>query len=166
MLPALYILADEYKETESKLTDLNLDAQTISDTLESLSGDLEAKCSNVALVVRNMESLAEQIKQAEASMAARRKAIENRANHVREYLKQNMERCNITNIDSPWLKIAIRQNPPSVVIDAESMLPAEFWRTQEPPPPAVDRKAIKEAIQEGKEVPGAHLERSTRIEIK
>jgi len=166
MLPALYTLANEYVEAADALQNLDLDSQTISDTLEGLSGDLETKCSNVAFVIRNMESLAEQIKQAEQQMAARRKAIENRAGHVREYLKFNMERTGISKIDSPYFRISLRQNPVSVVVDNEGSIPCEFFRYPEAPPPSVDKKAIKAAIEAGEEVNGAHLERGTSLIIK
>ena len=37
----LYIIAQEYKDAADKLADLDLDAQTIADTLEGLAGDLD-----------------------------------------------------------------------------------------------------------------------------
>ena len=163
---ALYILANEYLSAAQQLADLDLDAQTVADTLEGLSGDLEVKATNVAMFARNLEATAEAIKGAEAQMALRRKAIENRAASVREYLKAQMERTGISEIASPHFKLAIRKNPAAVVIDAASQIPAEFMRQPEPPPPAPDKKAIAAAIKAGKEVPGAHTEQSTRLEIK
>jgi len=163
---ALFVLANKYLDAARTLADLDMDPQTVADTLEGLSGDLEVKATNVAMFARNLEASAEAIKGAEAQMAARRKAIENRAANVREYLKAQMERTGITEIASPYFKLAIRKNPPSVVIDAASQIPAEFMRTPEPPPPAPDKKAIGAAIKAGKEVPGAHAESSTRLEIK
>lgn len=163
---ALYVIADEYLLAAQQLADLDLDAQTVADTLEGLSGDLEVKATNVAMFARNLEASAEAIKGAEAQMAARRKAIENRAANVREYLKAQMERTGITEIASPYFKLAIRKNPAAVVIDAASQIPAEFMRQPETPPPAPDKKAIGAAIKAGREVAGAHLESSTRLEIK
>ena len=166
MSTALYVLSDEYIAAAQTLADLDLDPQTVADTLEGLAGEVEVKATNVAMFVRNLEASAEQIKAAEATMAARRKAIENRAESVRGYLKTQMERTGITKIECPYFKLAIRENPPSVVIDAASQIPAEFLRTPEPPPPALDKKAIAAAIKAGREVPGAHIERATRLEIK
>ena len=163
---ALYVIADEYLADLHKLHELDLDPQTVADTLEGLSGALEVKATNVAMFARNLEASAEAIKGAEAQMAARRKAIENRAAGVREYLKAQMERTGISEIASPHFKLAIRKNPAAVVIDAASQIPAEFMRQPEPPPPAPDKKAIAAAIKAGKEVPGAHTEQSTRLEIK
>lgn len=166
MLPALYELASEFIEASNALQNLDLDDETIRDTLEGLQYPVEQKCSNVAFVIRNMESLAEQIKQAEQQMAARRKAIENRAANVRKYLLQNMERCGISKIESPYFKISIKNNPASVVVDDAGAIPCEFYRYPEAPPPAPDKKLIKETIESGVDVPGVHLERGTSLVIK
>ncbi len=166
-LPALYEIADLYLQDVAKLQDLDLDPQTVADTLEGMGGALEAKATNVAAFVRNLESLADQIKQAEAAMAARRKAIEGRADAVRAYLLSNMLRTGITKIESPYFKIAIAKNPPSVVVDDEDTLKfahPEFVKvvTTE----SIDKAAVKEAIKAGQIVEGAHLVQADRVTIK
>lgn len=166
MNTSLYVLAGEYLAAATKLADTDLDEQTIADTLEGLAGDLEVKATNVAMFVRNLDASAEAIKGAEAAMAARRKAIENRAERIRSYLKENMERTGITKIECPYFKLSIRNNPPSVVVDSENLIPAAFMRQPEPPPPSPDKAAIKAAIQSGHEVPGCHLQAGTSLVIK
>ena len=166
-LPALYEIADLYLQDVAKLQDLDLDPQTVADTLEGMGGALEAKATNVAMFVRNLESLADQIKQAEAAMTARRKSIEGRADAVRAYLLNNMLRTGITKIESPYFKIAIAKNPPSVVVDDEDTLKfahPEFVKvvTTE----SLDKTAIKEAIKAGQIVEGAHLVQAERVSIK
>lgn len=163
---ALYKLADEFLEASQRMADFDLPEEAIHDTLEGLSGALELKATNVAMFVRNLEASAEAIKVAEGEMAARRRAIENRAKRIRSYLQEQMTRTSITKIECPYFKLAIRDNPPSVVIDAESQIPVEFMRIPDPPPPSPDKKAIADALKAGKEVPGAHLERGQRLEIK
>lgn len=165
-LPALYQLSEQYLADLEKLNDLDLDEQTIADTLESLGGELQEKATNVAAFIRNTEALADQIKQAEEAMASRRKALERRAESIRTYLQHNMQRCGITKIESPWFQISIRKNPPSVVVDDPALIPADLMRQPEPPPPAPDKKAIKEALTNGFAVPGARLETTERVQIK
>ena len=163
---ALYQLADLYLADLSKLADLDLDEQTVSDTLEGLSGELEVKATNVAAFARNLEASAEAIKGAEAQMAARRKAIENRASRIREYLKLNMERTGILKIEGPHFAITIKKNPPAVHVEAQELVPAEFFNIPPTPPPALDKKRVGEALKAGKDVPGCRLEQGTRLEIK
>lgn len=165
-MTALFQLATEYRAAAEKLHDLDLDDQTIADTLEGMAGAIELKAQNVAFVIRNCKALADQIKQAEEAMAARRKALENRADKMGNYLLANMQACGMSKIECPEFKIAVRENPPSVVIDAEGQIPCDLYIYPEAPPPRPDKKAIAAAIKAGQEVPGAHLERTVRIEIK
>ena len=48
-MTALYLLAEEYRAAAEKLADLDLDEQTVADTLESLAGSVEVKATNVAM---------------------------------------------------------------------------------------------------------------------
>lgn len=165
-LPTLYKLADEYLAAAERMADLDLPPEVIADTLEGLSGEVEAKATNVAAFVRNLEANAAAIKEAEAQMAARRKAIEARAQHIRDYLRDQMQRTGIKSIESPWFKVALRENPPAVVIADEASIPPEFLRVPPPPPATPDKTAIAAVLKAGGEVPGAFLARSTRVEIK
>ncbi len=162
----LYVLTQEYRATADRLAEMDLDPQTLADTLESISGDLEQKAVAVAMVSRNMDASAAAIKEAEAAMAARRKAIESRAASLRAYLLNCMQATGIKKIECPHFALAIRDNPPSVDVFDAAQVPAEYMRQPEPPPPAADKAAIKEAIKAGKEVPGARLTQGQRLEIK
>lgn len=161
----LFELATEIREVADKLADMDLPAEVIADTLESITLPFEQKAASVSAFIRNMEATAEQIKQAEAEMAKRRKAMENRASHIREYLLAQMQRTGITKIESPLFRISIRNNPESVVIDSEAQIPADYLR-EIPATYSPDKTLIKQALQDGYDVPGAHLARSQRVEIK
>ena len=165
-MTALYELAAEYRADAEKLADIDLDEQTLADTLEGLSGELEVKAQNVIMFTRNLEATAAAIKEAEAQMAARRKALENRAAGLRRYVLENMQFAGIQKIECPLFKLSIRDNPAAVDIYEPGLIPAQYMKQPEPPPPAPDKTAIKAAITAGTEVPGARLTKGTRLEIK
>lgn len=165
-MPALYELVATYRDAADKLADLDLPDEVIEDTLESLSGDLEVKATNTAYVIRNLEATVHAIKQAELDMAARRKALENRAARVKDYLLANMLTAGIQKIEGPHFRLTVRENPAAVEIFQPELIPATFMRQPEPPPPAPDKTAIKEAMKDGQEVPGCRLTRGTRLEIR
>lgn len=166
MSASLFVLANEYRAIADKLEEMDLDEQTIADTLEGLSGDIEAKSTNVAMFIKNLEVSAEAIKAAEGEMAKRRKAIEARVERLRKYLMDNMIFAGISKIECPYFRIAIKDNPESVVIDAESQIPDEFMRQPETPPPTPDKALIKEVLKANVNVSWAHLARGKRVEIK
>lgn len=162
----LYDIAAEYRQTADKLADLDLDEQTIADTLEGMSGELEVKAQNVVMFARNLEATATAIKEAETAMAARRKAIEHRAAGLRRYALSAMQVAGVQSIECPYFKLSVRKNPPAVEVFDAAQIPAQFMRAPEPPPPAPDKKAITEAIKAGKEVPGARLVSGERLEVR
>jgi len=165
-MTSLYVLAAEHRDTAAQLADLDLDEQTITDTLEAMSGDLEAKAQNVVMFARNLEATAAAIKQAEADMSARRKAIEKRAEGLRAYVLSSMQVAGVKSIECPYFKLSIQANPASVDVFEPGLVPAEFMRQAEPPPPAPDKTAIKDALKEGLDVPGARLTQGVRLAIK
>lgn len=162
----LYDISNDYRDAVEKLGDLDLPPEVIADTLEGLRGDLTTKATNVAKFAQNLETLAQQIKDAEAKMAHRRKVLENRAASIRAYIKHCMESAGVSKIECPYFKLSIKKNPPSVVIDNAEEIPETFIRTPPPPPPEIDKKAISEALKAGQTIPGAHLDQTTRLEIK
>lgn len=163
-MTALYVLASEFRAAAEKLADLDLDPQTVSDTLEGLSGELEVKAQNVAHMVRAFEADAAAMKEWAKSATERAKAVENRAEALRDYLARCMETTGIEKIEGPGVKIGFRKSS-AVVIDGIALIPAAFMRTPEPPPPAPDKKAIAEAIKAGEAVPGAHIEHRKNLQI-
>ena len=147
-----------------KLADLDMDAQTIADTLEGMSGELEVKAQNVAHMVRSIEADAAAVAQWGKDAAARAKALESRADALREYLAQNLTACGVEKVEGPGVRISWRKSS-AVVIDEPGLVPAEFMRQAELPPPAPDKKAIGEALKAGKVVAGAHIEQRRNLQI-
>jgi hypothetical protein len=163
---SLFQIAAEFRRDAEQLAALDIDEQTLADTLESISGDLTVKAQNVAFVIRNLESMAEQVKQAAAGMTGRAAAMEARAKHIRKYLLDNMQFAGVQKIECPYFQISIRKNPASVVIENERQLPPHYMTTPPQPSPVPDKGAIGEALKAGTNVPGARLSESYRVQIK
>ena len=163
---ALYELSNEYMQALEIFTDPENDMpiDAVNDTLEGIEGQWQDKAINITKFMRNLESTAKAIKQAEQQMTKRRKALENRAQWLKDYLKANMERSGITRIESPWFNLAIQNNPASVNILNEEDVPDNF--KDEMLIVKVNKNSIKKVLQSGIEVPGACLSQSTRLSIR
>lgn len=165
-MTSLYVLANEYRAVANTLEDMDLPAESIKDTLEGLAGDLEVKAANVAMVMRNLETTISAIAEAEYQMATRREALENRAESIKEYIKDNMITSGINVISCPYFVLKIQNNPPSVKIDFTESIPPEFMVQPKTPPPQPDKRLIAAAIKNGDHVPGAYLIHTKRLVIK
>ena len=182
---SLYDLSDEYLTALDYLTDPEADIpqEVVQDTLEGFDLELREKATNVAAFARNLEATAKAIKEAEQTMAKRRRALENRAKWIKTYLKTNMEATGITKIESPWFVLAIRKNPPAVEVTNEATLPDDTVSVALEMDRAsynqvkdrlnghrvtghkVDKTGLKARLKAGEAINGAQLVQSTRLQI-
>ncbi len=162
----LYEINQDYMQALDMFTDPEADIplEAAMDTLDGIEGQLQDKAVNVAKFMQNLDATAKAIKEAEQKMAKRRKAIENRAQWFKDYLKQNMQAAGITKIESPWFNLAIQKNPEAVEITNEELLPDDF--KTEVVTMKIDKAAIKQVIKDGVSVPGAVLIQGTRLAIR
>jgi hypothetical protein len=166
MTLALYTIAAEHRAMVNALMDSTDDAQTIADTIEAESYPLEVKARQVAYAPKILDAEADAIEAAAKDMVARAKSKRTRAANIREYLKTCMEIAGVTKIECDHFAISIKKNPHSVEVFELALIPGEFMRQPETPPPAPDKNAIKQAIKDGNEVPGAILVQGTSLVIK
>lgn len=160
----LFQISQEHRALADALQDMDLDEQTIADTLEAESGLVE-KSQAVAFVIRNMETFADAIKAEADAMADRAKKVRNRADAVKKYLHQCMNLAGVQKIEHPQFTISVRKNPVSVQIFEEGLLPPDYLR-EIPAKYEADKRLIKQAIEDGHDVPGAKLTRTESLQIK
>ena len=162
----LYDISKDYLQALDAFTDPDADIplDAAIDTLDGIEGQLQDKAVSVAKFMQNLDATAKAIREAEQQMAKRRKAIENRAQWLRDYLKLNMEAAGITKIESPWFRLAIQKNPDAVEITDEALVP-DIFKT-EVVTVKIDKPAIKQALRDGAVIPGATLSQSTRLAIR
>lgn len=162
----LFEIAAEYRHITDVLMDSGADEQTLTDTLEAEAWPLELKAQNYGFVIRNLEATANSIKEAEKSMKARRESIEKRTAALIERLKTGMEIAGLQELSCPYFAIKVKKNPPAIDVWDEKQIPAKYLTQAPPPPPSINKIAIKADIDAGIEVPGAKKVQGTRLEIK
>lgn len=164
---ALYHLAGQYQQLAERLSNMDLDAQTVADTIEG-SGLTEAiadKAMGIEMVARTMEMHTPAIEAEIERLTKLKKQRQAAASGLREYLKANMIAASIEKIDGPLFKIRLQNNPAAVDVFEADTVPEQFWVQPETPPKALDKKAIKKAIDAGEEVPGARLVQGKSLRV-
>lgn len=164
MSTTLALLSAEYREAAAQLADLDLDPQTVADTLEGIAGDLEVKAQAVAFMVRSMEADSDAVMRWANDAAGRARAMQSRADSLRGYLARCLDAAGIQKIEGPGVRISFRKSS-AVVIDDAAQIPAEYMRQPETPPPAPDNRAIGNALKAGADVPGARIDARRNLVI-
>ena len=164
-MTTLAMIAAQYRADADKLADLDLDEQTVADTLEAMAGDLEIKAQSVAHMVRAFEADAAAVSQWAKDAAARAKAIEARADRLRDYLAHCLDAAGVEKVEGPGIRISWRKSS-SVVIDDETQIPLSLMVCPPAPAPRPDKASIASEIKAGRDVPGAHVEQRRSLQVK
>lgn len=164
-LPALHMLTAEYRAAATQLADLDLPPEVVRDTLEGMTGDIEAKAQNVAHMARALDADAEAMKAWAKQATERAKAAERRAADLREYLAACLAGAGITAVKAPGISLSFRASTAVDVFQPE-LIPAQYMRQKPPPEPEPDKTAIAAALKAGQDVPGCRLERRQTLQIR
>ncbi len=154
----LYQMTEEYIEAGRQLAAMaeagQIDRQALADTLDGISKHLDYQVGVINAEIDRLHAYAE--------------SLERQRDALRDYLHDQMVRAGIQKIEAvagaPPFRLAIRKNPPRVVIDNEGAILWEYKRSRTVV--EIDKQMIKDALKAGRSVPGAHLEQSERVEIK
>lgn len=156
----------EALEEDEELIDLDTgEVISVADALEKLEMARETKIENAAMMVKNLSAEAAAIKAEEEKLAKRRKAIENKADDVKQFLIRALTREDGTSekFRTARAAVTVKLNPAKVIISDEKLLPEVFFREIIDRKP--DKEQIKEVLSRGIDVPGAALERGRSVMI-
>lgn len=141
------------------------DPTLIHTLLQATEGQIQEKAANIVKFIKSMDADIDIIKAEEKRLTERRKAIENRRNSIKEYIQQQMELMGMDKIKTPTMTIALQNNPPSVNVLDEKLIPASYL-TIIPETYVINKSAIREAIKNGEEVPGAELTQGKSLRVR
>ena len=150
--------------------DMLIDAETgelisVSQALDALRMEREAKLENVACWVKNLSAEADAIREEENRLVKRRKAAETKAANLKAWLLAAMTREDGTTdkLKTGRVMVSVKKNPPSTVVD-EALLPSTYKVAKITY--QANKDLIKRELLAGGEVPGAHLEYGRSVVIK
>lgn len=156
-MSALYELTGEFRELKQLAdTDDEGMAVAVRDTMEAIEAEFNDKALAVSRVILNLDGDVNGIDEEIKRLVARKRVIENRQANIKEYLRENMEASGITKISCPLFTITLAKGRETVIVDDERKVPDDLVRVKTTIEP--DKKAIRDAIKAGQEVPGCHIE--------
>ena len=140
------------------------DEQTLKDSKELLLEELKEKSSNINEYLVELKVRIESMKSLEEHYKKSRKTLENQMEIWKNIIKGCMITLGEKKIITDTGSITVKNNPKSVKIIDESLVPEEF-KTEEISI-KIDKKALKQRIEEGEEFEGITLEQTQSILIK
>lgn len=156
------------EQVRALLDQIDPETGELPDGFESARALVATKATAVAAYILESERQAVAAKEYAKELAARIKTAERRADYLREYLEAHMLQAGITEIKDERgifsAKLQIERDASINVFD-EEQVPAHYLR-HIPSRYEPDKDRIKNAISEGREVPGARSVKKNRLTIK
>lgn len=152
----LYELTGEIAEVMAMVEAGELSQHDVADTLEALDIEVKAKAVSVAHYMLNLNPMIDALDAEIKRLQERKFIIKNRQDSLKDYLRSNMERCDISKIVCDLFTITKRKPVKVAVIDDEDSIPAGYF-IEVPATRKLDKKALLKDLKE-KQVQGAHLE--------
>lgn len=136
--------------------------------LDALQMEREEKLEGVALWIKDMKAEAEAIKAEADKLTARKKALDNKIDGLKNWLTMALDggklktaRCNVYLTHSQ--RVAVEDEERLISYLQADRDPGRFLRFKDP---ELKRDEIKKALKEGVYIPGASLEESESVVIR
>jgi hypothetical protein len=163
----LYDLAEEVRSLADQLEEMDLDSQTMLDTLEGSTAmmSLEQKAEAIIKMMKNWESEIPGYKSEIDRLTAKKVAAENRVKSVKNYLKMCMEKAGLQKVKvgvfAPRLQINSRG---SVIVDSKDLVPAKYFDII-PEQKVVNNDRLYQDLKDGVKVPGVRYEVGQHLRV-
>lgn len=138
-----------------------------AEQLDKLQIERDVKIENIALYIKSLRADAEAIKAEEKRLAERRKAKENRAESLKEYLYNAL---NGEAFETPRVRLSFRGSEAVNITDEFSVV--EYLEKNYIEKaltyslPKISKEIVGKLLKEGKEIPGAVLQQNNNLQIK
>lgn len=159
---SLYDLTQDFLQVQVLIDE---GGEGLQDTLESIDLAIEDKLENIGKVIRNLEGEAEMLKNEETRLADKRKSIELNKQRLKSYVEDQLTITGKDKVKTGIFTFAMQNNPKSVKVLDENLLPRRLFIEQEP---KLDKKALKDELKRiGKDsMPGVELVQSRSLRIR
>jgi hypothetical protein len=160
-----------YEIDEEILSCVDQETGEILDTekLDALQMEREEKLEGVALWVKDLKAEADAVKAEADKLTARKKALDNKIESIKTWLmmalggeKLKTPRCYVYQTHSTRLNVIDEQSVTNW-IQTNCKEPEQYLKFVLP---EIRKDAVKAAIKDGMEIPGAHLEETESVVIK
>lgn len=157
----LYELTQSYQQVLEIAE--QLDSETLKDTLDSINDAVEQKVENTAFVVKQLEANVSVIDEEIKRLQAMKGTQTNNIKSLKLYLQESMEKVGLDKVQGKLIKIAIQNNPQSVEVLNENVIPKNYFVEQKP---KLDKKTILADLKSGAQVEGVEIKQTRSLRIR
>jgi len=161
-MTALFKIVQDDRELYALLDDeQDIPQDQLYAILEASDEAVNEKAARVVAFIKQLQSDSEALSAVAKGYKARADILDRKAESLKAYLRMCMEGAKADKLGTLEHSVKLLAARASVVVDDISLLPSECKRVKE----EADKTAIKNAIESGFEIKGAHIEYKAGIKI-
>lgn len=161
-MSTLFNLTDDYKQVYDLIAEQG-DGEVLIHTLSSINDALEVKADGYVAVIKSLESdniaIDEEIKR----LQQRKTTNKNGINRLKESLQDSMETTGKTKFKTALNSYNIQNNPPSLNVINEKLIPKNYWVSQAP---KLNRKDALAELKAGNTIPGLEVKQTRSLRVR
>ena len=162
--PTLYGITAELNAILAQLEELGGEiTPELEQALAINEEQFVAKAEDYGHAILNLKAMAGAAKAEKERLASLQKFYENAQKRLTDALSNAMQLFGQDKVENATMRLSLRHTTATEVDDLDA-IPMEFKTTKVEV--VADKTAIKKAIQQGEDVPGAHLVENVSLQIK
>ncbi|MGX0298297.1 Mg2+ and Co2+ transporter CorA [Staphylococcus hominis] len=161
-MASLFDLSTDYQQLYDLIAEQK-DEQILKDTLASINDAIEDKADGYVAVIKTLEVDNKAIDEEIKRLRQRKTSNQNGVKRLKESLQEVMEQTGKEKFKTALNSYSIANNPPSLDITDESLIPKQYYIEQQP---KLDKKELLKVIKDGLEIKGVELKQSRSLRVR
>lgn len=125
----LYELTNQFLQVQQLAENGELTPETISDTLEAISAEIDEKARAVVIVIKQLEAQSQAFDDEIARMAKLKKQCDSQALNLQEYLRDSMIQTGKDKLNLGLFSVTLRKASQKLNVLDESKIPGKYFET-------------------------------------
>lgn len=161
-MPSLFDLSTDYQQVYDLIAEQE-DEQILKDTLASINDAIEDKADGYVAVIKTLEGDNKAIDEEIKRLRQRKTSNQNGVKRLKESLQEVMEQTGKEKFKTALNTYSIANNPPSIEVVNESLIPKSYWVEQAP---KLNKREILSDIKNGVEIKGAEVVQTRSLRVR
>lgn len=161
-MSSLFNLTDAYQQVYDLIAEQGEESALI-DTLQSINDALEDKADGYVAVIKTLEAVNVAIDEEIKRLRQRKTTNQNGISRLKESLQFAMESTGKEKFKTALNSYSIANNPPSLNVLEESLIPKDYWVSQAP---KLNKKDLLKDIKNGADIKGVEVKHTRSLRVR
>ncbi|EGQ2901603.1 TPA: siphovirus Gp157 family protein [Staphylococcus pseudintermedius] len=161
-MTTLFNLTDAYQQVYDLIAEQG-DETVLIETLQSINDALEEKADGYVAVIKTLEADNVAIDEEIKRLRQRKTSNQNGISRLKESLQFSMESTGKEKFKTALNSYSIANNPPSLDVVEESLIPKEYWLSQAP---KLNKKDLLKDIKNGADIKGVEVKQTRSLRVR